>query len=68
MTEEDRQFIDSLPPSKKLWWELNVEKHGSVEAVREAMSNYTSRRKTIGGFTHPEVLKKAQATRAKNRG
>lgn len=64
----DEQFLETLNPDKKYWWERNIKKHGSVKAVREAMSNYTARRKTIGGFRNPEVLRKAQETRARNRG
>jgi hypothetical protein len=63
----DEQFINSLDEDKQYWWKKNVAKYGSVEAVRQSMSGYTARRKTVGGFTDPEVLKKAQATRARNR-
>ena len=68
MTEKDKRFLDNLTPEQRFWWDKMIKKHGSIEAVRDEMSGYTTRRKTIGGFTDPEVLKKAQATRAKNRG
>lgn len=67
MTDDDKKFLESLDENKRYWWSRNLAKHGSVEAVKEAMSGYAGRRQTIGGFTNPEVLKKAQETRAKNK-
>lgn len=65
----DKQFLESLDDDKRFWWTKMIKKHGSVEAVREVMSGYVTRRQhNNGGFTNPETLKKAIETRNKNRG
>ena len=63
----DEQFLETLTPDKRYWWSKMIKKHGSIEAVKETMSGYTKRRKTIVGFRDPEIKRKAEETIKNNR-